>query len=589
MHTMREQSEFSHTVLHGEHILKKAPLPVDAAPDPAMPPARQPAPMIPAPTEVPIAPLKAQPAPRQAMPIASEVEKLRAEAEKMRLRMEQIAKDRCAAVDAERQRLAAVREKERLEVHRMQIEKEARDRARREEKAKKMKDYEKKKADDAARLILEARAAADKRRAERDRPWAQQMPNEKPAEPMGVAGKAPRAAPAWLNNAPARKPSAPSPSNAVRDASPRNRSPPGGGDYSAADDADQYMLKLRERLKQKDEERQREKQAELSRLREKDRRDREAREQDRLEQARQEKERARALEQRAAEKKAVERQRQEELEARLREERIAERRRLEDIRVEKERLKARAEEAVATEKKRIAAESLAAEKERLRAEKEKLAQRLEEREKERRRREQHRLQRGNDGKPAISPRNSRPSEIPASAPSPSQKGTDNSIELIYNMNAATICAGRYAKADFNSDSSDEGSHPSRVTPAPASRQVQQASPASNPKRGGGLKLDWLANLEEEMGQLKGEMEKMSPHVRGGGAPGSQSPHVRASVQTPGDANSNIQFFKKNERPQLAGKAATPPVPVASPQVRIEEKPAPKSNPPPSAKVIPVVM
>lgn len=410
------KNEFSHTILHGEHILKKAPLPVDgvppATPAPVAPlPAALPAARIgsAAPSSAPEPPLRPPSRDAVARNGPSEIDRLRAEAEKMRLKMEQMAKDRCAAVDAERKRLAGLREKERMEVHKMQLEKEERDRARREEKAIKMKEYEKKKQEEAARYIREQKEVAQRRRDSRDKPWAQPPSGKRPAaggDGLMVAGAAAnaahRAAPAWMN-APAKRPvQAASPSNAVREASPRNGSPSPGA-IEGGVDQEEYMLKLRERLKAKDEERRQDKLAELAKLREKERQVREARDKERIERAQLEQERAEAREARAVELKKAEKLRLEEHEEQAREERIAERRKQVESRAEKERLKAHAEEAKLAEKKRIATDKMAAEKERLREEKNVLAKRLEERERDRQRREQERMERLNGNPNVVSP------------------------------------------------------------------------------------------------------------------------------------------------------------------------------------------
>ena len=108
---------------------------------------------------------------------------------------------------------------------------------------------------------------------------------------------------------------------------------------------------------------------------------------------------------------------------------------------------------------------------------------------------------------------------------------------------------------FDSDSSSEHAT-SKITPAPTAQKglVKYPSPAANKKKGA-LKLDWLSNLEEEMGQLQGQIEKLSPHVRGRGV---ESPSVQgrnSDVGTPSSAGNGIQFFKKNDRPAV--RAASP--------------------------------
>lgn len=125
---------------------------------------------------------------------------------------------------------------------------------------------------------------------------------------------------------------------------------------------------------------------------------------------------------------------------------------------------------------------------------------------------------------------------------------------------------------YDSDSSDEG--PKRVAPVPsAGRHAKPPSPAGNKR--GALNLDWLSNLESEMGQLQGQMEKMSPHIRGGGL-GNQSPAVRGDSRgTPGSAGNGLQFVRKNDRgrasgadsPGWAAPVETPPTAADKPSAR----------------------
>lgn len=147
-----------------------------------------------------------------------------------------------------------------------------------------------------------------------------------------------------------------------------------------------------------------------------------------------------------------------------------------------------------------------------------------------------------------------------------------------------FCLPHIVRSDKDSDSSEDGGHAGKVTPDPsAGRYVLNPTPESNNKRGGGLNLEWLSHLEDEMGQLKGEMEKLSPHVRGGGV-GSQSPSVRGNIPSSGEKG-NLQFFKKNDRPKLANKGSTPHVAVPSPRVPLSEKGVIGKNYPSSAKVL----
>ena len=104
---------------------------------------------------------------------ANEIAPFKIEEEKMRQKMEAMEKERKAAMDAERQRLEALREKERQEIHKMQLEREARERLRHEEKARRKADEEKKQMMMAAQAAIQLKEAAEKRRAERDKPWAQ--------------------------------------------------------------------------------------------------------------------------------------------------------------------------------------------------------------------------------------------------------------------------------------------------------------------------------------------------------------------------------------------------------------------------------